>query len=207
MAEYQTLVDLAEAARRVNRAVRLTQVDDSTADKAARILAEAADLLESDLYEGPNCQVGLGGGEDIFATEFGDPNEFFPYSPVVGALNPISPPVEMRINDHNELTGRMVLAEQYNGPPWDLAHGGVIAQIFDEFLGCATVVGAGGGFTGRLTIRYHKPTPIKAEIEIAARVDEVRGRKILASGEMRHNGQITAEAEGLFISRDGILSE
>lgn len=58
-----------------------------------------------------------------------------------------------------------------------------------------------------LTIRYHKPTPILQEIELMAWVDRVEGRKLMVKGEMHHQGEITAVADGLFIKKDGILSE
>lgn len=196
---------VAGATRRLNRLVRITTADPAALAAAEAKLAEAAELLEASVHPGPHCQVGHGEGE-VFR-DFADPAAFFPYSPVVGPLNPVSPPVQVQIADDGRVTGTMTLTEAYNGPPWDLTHGGVVAMVFDELLGIAGIAGAGGGFTGRLTIRYRKPTPILAEIALEAWLDRVEGRKLIAKGEMRHNGVLTADAEGLFVKAGGILSE
>jgi acyl-coenzyme A thioesterase PaaI-like protein len=197
------LTDVAAAARRVNEAVRTTAADDETLARAQAKLAEAADLLERAVHQGPHCQAGheRALGLDTWAT----PDRFFPYSPIVGPLNPISPPVELTVDDDLVVHGRVTLGACYNGPPWNLAHGGVIAAIFDELLGVATIVKAGGGFTGRLTIHYRKPTPVLEELELRASLDEVHGRKLIARGEIRAGGVLTADAEGLFVKVGGPL--
>lgn len=105
------------------------------------------------------------------------------------------------------MRGTVTLSESYNGPPWNLAHGGVIAAIFDELLGIATIVGAGGGFTGRLTVHYRKPTPILEELELVGWLEHASGRKLVARGEIRHQGVVTAEADGLFIQLGSALKE
>jgi len=195
---------VADAARRLNRLVRVTTADAASLAAAEAKLAEAAELLEHSVHPGPHCQTGHGDG-DVFQT-FADPAAFFPYSPVVGPLNPVSPPVQLEIADDGRVHGTMTLTEAYNGPPWDLTHGGVVAMVFDELLGIAGIAGAGGGFTGRLTIRYRKPTPILQEIALEAWLDRVEGRKLIVKGEMRHEGVLTAEAEGLFIQVGDTLS-
>jgi acyl-coenzyme A thioesterase PaaI-like protein len=124
----------------------------------------------------------------------------------VGPLNPIAPPVEMLIGEDGVVRGEVTLTEVFNGPPWDLTHGGVVAMIFDELLGVAGIT-VGGGFTGRLTVRYRKPTPIGRPLRLEARVVHRQGRKITAHGTMHDGDVLTAEAEGLFISAGGALSE
>lgn len=195
---------LADAARRVNRAIRVTAAAGDVRARAVALLTEAAALLETDEHEGPHCQVGFGAG---FFDGGASPAQFFPYSPVCGPLNPLSPPVELTVTDDRHVTGRVVLHEGYNGPPWNLAHGGVIAQIFDELLGVAGIVAAGGGFTGRLTVHYRRPTPILEELALAARVERIEGRKLIATGEIRHGDTVTAEAEGVFIQVAGPLRD
>ena len=194
---------LADAARRVIRATRVTEANADELTSAAALLEQAAEVLERASHAGPHCQIGWGPqGFRLGAA----PAEFFPYSPVIGPLNPVAPQVELHIGDGGEVTGTMHLTEQYNGPPWDLGHGGVLALVFDELLGIAGIAGAGGGFTGRLTVRYRKPTPILADIELRAWLDQADGRKLVAHGEMRHDGVVTAEATGLFIQLAGPLA-
>ena len=54
--------------------------------------------------------------------------------------------------------------------------------------------------TGKLSIRYRRPTPLLTELVFEARVDRVEGRKIFTHGTLSANGSPTAEAEGLFIA-------
>ena len=78
-------------------------------------------------------------------------------------------------------------------------HGGIIAAVFDELLAMANVVSGFAGFTGTLTIRYHRHTPLDRPIELWAVNERRSGRKQFSRGEMRVDGKVTASAEGLFI--------
>ena len=53
--------------------------------------------------------------------------------------------------------------------------------------------------TGTLKIRYRRPTPLLAPLELAARCTGKEGRKVFAWGGIYYQGQLTAEAEGVFI--------
>ena len=207
-----TLRAVAGAARELNRLVRITRADGATLDDARRLIDEASALLATAVDPGPHVQSGTSPDDGAMGglgglAQLARPAEFFPYSPVVGPLNAISPPADIEIREDGSVRGSVTLTEPFNGPPWDLAHGGVVALIFDELLGLAGIAGAGGGFTGRLTVRYHKPTPIRQPLALEARVTEVRGRKIKAHGTIHADGVLTAEAEGLFIQAQGPLAE
>ncbi|MBI2704692.1 MAG: PaaI family thioesterase [Actinobacteria bacterium] len=203
---------LAAATRSAIRAVRVTEVDIEAMARARALLDEAAALLERETFAGPHSQLGFAMNRDGFNFD-APPVEYFPYSPIIGRCNPLSPPVELQIVDdvidgveRKVVTGRVTLTEPYNGPPWNYTHGGVVALIFDELLGIATIVGAGGGFTGRLTVHYRKPTPILDELQLRGWVDRASGRKLIAKGEIRAGDTVTAEADGLFIQTGGALS-
>ncbi|MEZ5567932.1 MAG: hypothetical protein R3E54_06285 [Halioglobus sp.] len=60
-------------------------------------------------------------------------------------------------------------------------HGGIIAAVFDE-LAMANVVSGHAGFTGTLTIRYHRQTPLNTPIELFSETLRQDGRKQLARG-------------------------
>lgn len=192
------------AARRVNRALRISAVGDEVRARAAALLDEAAALLEAEVHDGPHCQVGFS------PPDFGEsaqPAQYFPFSPIVGPMNPLSPPVDFQVLPDRTVRGTVTLHEGYNGPPWNLAHGGVIAAIFDELLGVGSIAAAGGGFTGQLTINFRKPTPILRPIELRAWLDRQEGRKLFMRGEMRDGDLVTADAEGIFILTAGPLKE
>jgi acyl-coenzyme A thioesterase PaaI-like protein len=106
-------------------------------------------------------------------------------------------------DDGIELRGQYHAA--YEGPP-GYVHGGWIALTFDEVLGMTNIAAGHPGMTGRLTIRYLKPTPLHRPVEIRGRTDRVEGRRIVASAEMHVDGVLTAVAEGLFVSIDPRLA-
>jgi acyl-coenzyme A thioesterase PaaI-like protein len=56
--------------------------------------------------------------------------------------------------------------------------------------------------TGTLTIRYRRPHPLHTEIRFEAELLRVEGRKIFTAGRSYADGELRAEAEGLFISVD-----
>jgi acyl-coenzyme A thioesterase PaaI-like protein len=121
---------------------------------------------------------------------------------MIGYANPISPPVEVWAvpgeGDTRELRGRVTFDYPFEGPP-TCAHGGVIAELFDELLGLSNILAGLGAMTGTLTVRYRRPTPLLAPLELAARHTGRDGRKVFAWGGLYHEGELTAEAEGIFI--------
>ena len=68
------------------------------------------------------------------------------------------------------------------------------------------IAGGHPGMTGRLTVRYLKPTPLHRPVELHGRIDRVEGRRIVSKGELYVDGVLTAEAEGLFVTIDPRLA-
>ncbi len=129
--------------------------------------------------------------------------EFFPTSPIIGMVNPLAPPVRVRVVDGADGGRREIRAEAnfdfaYEGPP-TCVHGGVIAETFDEVLGAANLASGNPGMTGGLTIRYRKPTPLRTDLRIEARFLRKEGRKIFSWAGIYHGDVLTAEADGLFV--------
>jgi acyl-coenzyme A thioesterase PaaI-like protein len=124
---------------------------------------------------------------------------------MIGYANPISPPVEVWAvhgkDGQREIRGRVTFEYPFEGPP-TCVHGGVIAELFDELLGLSNILVGVGAMTGTLTIRYRRPTPLLAPLELAARHTGRDGRKVFAWGGLYHDGELTAEAEGVFILVD-----
>jgi acyl-coenzyme A thioesterase PaaI-like protein len=79
-------------------------------------------------------------------------------------------------------------------------HGAIIAASFDMLLGLANVASGNPGMTGTLTVRYRRPTPLHTDLSFEARTGERTGRKVIATGTLYANGELTAEAEGVFIA-------
>lgn len=193
--------DLVDAVRRSVRAVRASTVDTAARERARTLIEEASRILEEDRLPGPFWQTGFT-SLDQFDLQ-ADPTSLFPYSPATGHRNPVSPRMEVTVGDDGVVRATAVFTEQFNGPPFDVCHGGVIALVYDDLVGLAAMVGSGGGMTARLTVDYRRPTPLFVPIEISAWFTELDGRKMYARGEMRHDGELLNEAEGLFIRPPG----
>jgi acyl-coenzyme A thioesterase PaaI-like protein len=190
--------ELAAATRRVIDLVRRSAAEPDRMREAAAALDAVARRLEDDAHAGPFMQRGLSWDGDFSEPEVPtDFAEFFPYSPLVGPRNPLSPPATFEVRD-GRIHGRVTYPAAYIGPPQSV-HGGVIAATFDELMGSTNLVHQLGGMTGTLTVRYRAPTPILQEIALEGWIERVEGRKVFTRGEMRHAGSVTAEAEGVFI--------
>jgi len=124
------------------------------------------------------------------------------YSPYTGPLNPLSPPVRLELADGEtgrEVVGSARFRDTFNGPP-NGVHGGVIAAVLDEVLGVACLAVDRGGFTGTLTVRYRRPTPLNQRVTIRGWVERTEGRKTFAKGTFHDGDILLAEAEGTFIT-------
>ena len=170
-------------------------------ERVAALVDEAAALLAAHQVDGMPGQTALRAplaGAAEFETL--DPGHFFPYSPVVGPLNPIAPPLTFTF-DGERLRGIGALGAPFVGPPGTV-HGGVVAMVLDELLGAVNACRGMGAFTGTLTIRFERPTPIAADLELESWVDRTEGRKVFTVGTISAGGEVTARAEGVFIRVD-----
>ncbi len=126
-------------------------------------------------------------------------------NPMAGLSNPIAPPVNMRIED-NIAHGSCECGWAYEGPPGSV-HGGIVAAIFDQFLGMAQLMGKRPGMTAYLHVNFHQRTPLNTELTLTGKYTRTEGRKNFIRGEMFAAGSMTASAEALFVQpRGGMAS-
>jgi len=194
-----------DATRALVDALRALIATQRTADAPADVLEHATALVRDatallaphqvDGIPGQNALRAAYPDREQFAT--GDPARFFPYSPVVGPLNAIAPPVTFTF-DGERMRGSGTLAAPYTGPPGTV-HGGVVAMVLDELLGAVNACLGLGAYTGTLTVRYERPTPIGQELTFDAWVDRTEGRKVFTVGTISAGGAVTARADGVFI--------
>ena len=121
-----------------------------------------------------------------------------------GALHPFSPSLRWE----SEVSGpagepglafTVRLSRLHQGPP-GAVHGGYVAGLFDELLGgVQALTSAGGGFTGRLQVRYRRPTPLGTDLRFHGWVVTDRGRRIHTIAQCTSGEDVYAEAEGLFV--------
>jgi acyl-coenzyme A thioesterase PaaI-like protein len=185
---------LAAAVRRITSVAVGQPLADEEIEAAAAVLGALADHLES------AAPATKRAGTQPQAA--GHPQDTFPTSPMIGFANPVAPPVDVWAvtgpEGHREIRGRVTFGYQYEGPP-TCVHGGVIAELFDELLGLANIVADQPGMTGTLKVRYSRPTPLLAPLELVSRFTGREGRKIFTWGGIYYQGELTAEAEGTFI--------
>lgn len=185
-------VDLAAAMREVIDAMMRSTDDGPQMQAAAALVTQAASLLGGP--DGERTYVGV--AEGALADNH---SSFIDFSPFIGVLNPLAPPIAVSFDDEGDVIGTCTYGAAYEGPP-GCVHGGFIAAGFDEVLGFAQAYSGTPGMTGNLNISYRSPTPLGREVRYTGRLDRVEGRKIFCSATLSHGDTLCAEAQGLFIS-------
>lgn len=202
--DFEALKGAVGAVRQLITHLRKTKADPALlADVEREAKALSARLAPHD-HKGPYAQRRLvigefGKGPD---RDTDDPVEYFQYSPIIGPLNPIAPPVPFKLVGR-EMHASHAFEPQYNGPPLSV-HGGVIAMVFDELLGSLGAILDIGGFTGTLEVIYRSLTPLQQPIRMRSWIDREEGVKIFIKGTMHTTdpgGQerLCSESTGIFI--------
>ncbi|KAH1179854.1 acyl-coenzyme A thioesterase THEM4-like isoform X2 [Mauremys mutica] len=88
------------------------------------------------------------------------------------------------------------------------AHGGSTATIIDSTIGGCAIFVAGRVMTANLSINYRNPIPLGSVVLVDSKVDQIEGRKVFLSCQVRSiDGQtLHAEATALFIQLDSTKS-
>lgn len=111
----------------------------------------------------------------------------------------LTPPLKIVERGEIFLVASTYLGEHYLGRN-GAAHGGVVPLIFDEIMGGVANHGVTNVFrTAYLNVNFRKITPIGKHLTIDSRVTRSEGRKRFVAGSLKHEGELLADAEGLFI--------
>jgi len=102
------------------------------------------------------------------------------FNPVIGAGNPIAPPMRIEIGEDGA-EGWCTLGQIYEGPP-TYVHGGVSAMLIDQLLGHAAASTGHPGVTRDLSVRYRRPVPLNVPLRVWGHVTGVEGRHISVVG-------------------------
>ncbi|WP_396903549.1 PaaI family thioesterase [Mycolicibacterium phlei] len=183
---------LTESVRELIDATIRTEADDETvAQVKAQIDAATAALRARQ----------IDGAFGVRVTSNGDRMPWG--NPVIGVRNPIAPPLTIQRGADDSGADDSVYADfelgaAYEGPPGHV-HGGVAALILDHVLGEIAANADRPRFTGTITLRYLRPTPL-GRLHAEARITEVDGHKAYAVGRLSDADGVTVEADGVFIS-------
>jgi len=178
---------LADAVRALVDATIRTEVDPDTVVAAtAEIEAVTARLRARQL-------------DGAFGVRMTREGERMPWgNAVIGLRNAIAPPLRVHKDGAGRAWADFELGAAYEGPPGHV-HGGVVALMLDHILGEVTADGALPRFTGTLTIRYRRATPL-GPLRAEGRLEREDGIKAWATGRILDAEGVTAEAEGVFIT-------
>jgi len=116
---------------------------------------------------------------------------------VIGAHNAIAPPMTVVHDEPGRAHADIELGAAYEGPP-GLVHGGVTAMMLDHLMGETASGMTRPTFTGTLTMRYRRGTPL-GPLHLEGRVDREEGRKVFVVATISDADGVTVEADGIFI--------
>lgn len=176
---------LTDAVRRVIEAGVGTGADEQTIREAQASIEAAAEKLEATAGVGMT-RLAANGRPVVWG------------NPVTGFRNAIAPPLVMHTDPDGLWWSEFELGEAYQGPPgW--VHGGVLALVLDQVLGEAASDGLTKPmFTGTITMRYLRGTPL-GRLRVEAAIERVDGYKTFVSGHINDGEGKTVEAEGIWI--------
>jgi acyl-coenzyme A thioesterase PaaI-like protein len=80
-----------------------------------------------------------------------------------------------------------------------IAHGGIVGAALDEACGLLATWHRFPAVTARIAIRYRRPAPINRPLQVTAKVDADRGRRIEISAALRYGDELLAAAHGTFL--------
>ncbi len=117
---------------------------------------------------------------------------------VIGRGNPLAPPMRVR-SEGERVVAEVCLARCFEGAP-GLAHGGIIASMFDQLFGSLLVRLGVPALTGKLNVRYRKPTPIGAPLTMEGAVKKVLGRRYMCEATLRCDDVVVAESDVMMVA-------
>jgi|DEB0MinimDraft_10_1074344.scaffolds.fasta_scaffold00587_8 hypothetical protein len=128
-----------------------------------------------------------------------------------GTLNPVALPLTFEYGQRQGqrcIVGRVRIDRFREGPAGSV-HGGVVAGLFDEMMGAALRLSERpAAVTGRLTVRYRRPTPLDEDLVFRSWISEDRPLRMRIESECLLANTLdddrpvrTAEADGLFLRR------
>ncbi|KWX19625.1 PaaI family thioesterase [Mycolicibacterium wolinskyi] len=178
---------LAESVRELIDATIRSEVDAAEVAAAIAEIDAATARLRAKQIDGP------------FGVRYTSDGARMPWgNPAIGIKNPISPPLVIVKDGSGTISTDFRLGAAYEGPPGHV-HGGIVAMVLDHVLGeVAASDPTSPRFTGTLTIRYLRATPL-GDLHAEGRITRTDGIKAFAAGHVSDAEGITAEAEGVFI--------
>ncbi|MGI9052729.1 MAG: PaaI family thioesterase [Ilumatobacteraceae bacterium] len=196
--EIDARVRTGRAIRRLGHALVGRQAPTGELDDVATTLDRLADRLEAGVAR--RRDVDSFGGEP--SPQQGDDGVVISYDdrPFSGRASPWGLDLEVHRRG-GEIIGLLTLGAAHEGAP-DRSHGGIVAGLFDDVFGFVLGILQEPAFTGELTVRYLRPTPLHRPLACRGRLTDRTGRKIWIEGELVDltTAEEVARGRGLFIA-------
>ncbi len=111
--------------------------------------------------------------------------------------------VQMSIVDQTVI-GKIMFHERHEGPPGH-AHGGSIATVMDELMGCAAFVKGYMALAAHLELDYRKPVPLHTPMIGTTEVVREGNRSVHVKGQLMRadNQQLLVESSAVFVHIGG----
>jgi acyl-coenzyme A thioesterase PaaI-like protein len=189
----------AAAVRRLGHALLAHDVDDGY----LRRIAEQIDVLAAEAERAGSRRRDVGEfTRRMFEEDIPDRARVVHFDDcfVSGPWNPLGIGIAV-VRDGDVVSARVTLGAAFEGGP-GMAHGGIVAALFDDVLGYLLTLHRVPGFTGELTVRYHQPTPVGEPLELRGWVTEREPRRLHTAAQLRAQGQLVASATAVFVEID-----
>lgn len=190
----------ATAVRRLGHALMAHEVD----EKLLQRVAEQVDGLAAEAERAGRRHRDVGEfTRRMFEEDIPDgaPVVHFDECFVSGPWNPLGIGIEV-VRDGDAAVAQIVLGTAFEGGP-GMAHGGIVAALFDDVLGYLLTLHGVPGFTGELTVRYLRPTPVGVPLTLRGWVVQRSGRRRLHTAAQLHAGdELVASASAVFVQID-----
>lgn len=111
--------------------------------------------------------------------------------------------VQMSI-ENQTVSGKIMFHERHEGPPGH-AHGGSIATVMDELMGCAAFVKGYMALAAHLELDYRKPVPLHTPLIGSTDIVKEGNRSVHVKGQLKRadNQQLLVESSAVFVHIGG----
>lgn len=114
--------------------------------------------------------------------EDGAPMFSYDERPFSGRSSPWGLDLDVR-REGDEAVARVTLRAAHEGAP-GRSHGGIVAALFDDVFGFVLNLRSQPAFTGEISVRYLRGTPVGAPLECRVRATGQERRKLFMAGEL-----------------------
>ncbi len=117
---------------------------------------------------------------------------------VCGIENPIGLHLDFWM-DGEQVWTEFTPGAQHQGWPGVL-HGGIMATLLDETMGRAAFLRGLWMVTAKIEMTYRKPVTTAQPLKVTARIEDLRGGRMIALGQIvLPDGTVAVEARGLYV--------